>query len=406
MTLEATGGFVRVVAEERPCHPRLAGRGPQRVRARRRLRPVCWSWARAWNVATIPPFPRAGRGGAGAALRALGRRCASDACCASSASAGSRPALAWAHRRLRRPHRRMRITGSAVFGAIWNIKPRLFRPRAALQNPRDSYGYRYGLRLAPDQKIHRFYLFHQASNTARSSGPPAVSAARPAAPADSRPGRRRRRVGIDLQGAQHLCRATPCPRPKPRAINRHRCANAQNAKQGPCRQRRPGPPARRIPPPAPERRRFFSATPMATGAVTDLGASERSTSPVSPMAQPASTRHDGRRGAPASAAISRRPQLRASSSRLSHSGNPSATMTGPEQEVNELRPQRNGMVGHLGEHPASCPAPPPTTHRIGPGAWRSAHTARVQPHTRPAWPSGRTAARTRGKPRLDKIRHR
>ena len=71
---------------------------------------------------------------------------------------------------------------------------------------------------------------------------------------------------------------------------------------------------------------------MATGAVTDLGASERSTSPVSPMAQPASTATMAAVAPPASAAISRRPQLRASSSRLSHSGNPSATTAGPSRK--------------------------------------------------------------------------
>ncbi|HRM95109.1 MAG TPA: hypothetical protein PLO08_16060, partial [Alicycliphilus sp.] len=31
--------------------------------------------------------------------------------------------------------------------AIWNIKPRLFGP-GGVANPRDSYGYRSGLRLA------------------------------------------------------------------------------------------------------------------------------------------------------------------------------------------------------------------------------------------------------------------
>ena len=36
---------------------------------------------------------------------------------------------------------------SAVFDAIWNIKPRLFGP-GGVANPRDSYGYRSGLRLA------------------------------------------------------------------------------------------------------------------------------------------------------------------------------------------------------------------------------------------------------------------
>jgi hypothetical protein len=34
-----------------------------------------------------------------------------------------------------------------VFDAIWNIKPRLFG-LGGVANPRDSYGYRYGLRLA------------------------------------------------------------------------------------------------------------------------------------------------------------------------------------------------------------------------------------------------------------------
>ncbi|MBP7466355.1 MAG: hypothetical protein KA776_08875, partial [Pseudoxanthomonas sp.] len=36
---------------------------------------------------------------------------------------------------------------SAVFDAIWNIKPRLFG-LGGVANPRDSYGYRSGLRLA------------------------------------------------------------------------------------------------------------------------------------------------------------------------------------------------------------------------------------------------------------------
>ncbi len=36
---------------------------------------------------------------------------------------------------------------SAVFDAVWNIKPRLFG-LSGVANPRDSYGYRCGLRLA------------------------------------------------------------------------------------------------------------------------------------------------------------------------------------------------------------------------------------------------------------------
>ena len=45
----------------------------------------------------------------------------------------------------------MRIVGaSAVLHAIWNIKPRLLR-HGSVANPRDTYGYRCGLRLALTQ---------------------------------------------------------------------------------------------------------------------------------------------------------------------------------------------------------------------------------------------------------------
>jgi len=103
MTLEATGGFVRVVARKSD-HVILGwqavGRGVSELAA---AFGQSLELGAAWRTWATPstPTPRWARRCRRRRCVRWGRRCTSDACCASSASAGSRPALAWARRRLR-----------------------------------------------------------------------------------------------------------------------------------------------------------------------------------------------------------------------------------------------------------------------------------------------------------------
>ena len=80
--------------------------------------------------------------------------------------------------------------------------------------------------------------------------------------------------------------------------------------------------------------------PMATGAVTDLGASDSSTSPGRPSAQPSPTALTAPAVPPASDASTSRPQRAASAARRCHSGQPSATTAGPSRKWMNCAPEK------------------------------------------------------------------
>jgi hypothetical protein len=79
---------------------------------------------------------------------------------------------------------------------------------------------------------------------------------------------------------------------------------------------------------------------MATGAVTDLGASEASTSAGRPNTQPASTALPAAAAPPASAARPRARQRKRSSARRCHIGQASATTAGPSRKWMNCAPAK------------------------------------------------------------------
>jgi len=83
-----------------------------------------------------------------------------------------------------------------------------------------------------------------------------------------------------------------------------------------------------------------AATPIATGAVTDLGARDISTSPGRPSAQPSPTALAAAAVPPAREASTSRPQRARSAARRCHSGQPKATTAGPSKKWMNCAPAK------------------------------------------------------------------
>ena len=85
---------------------------------------------------------------------------------------------------------------------------------------------------------------------------------------------------------------------------------------------------------------IFSEMPIATGAVTDLGASDSTTSCGRPTAQPSATAEPLAAAPPSSEASSSRPKRARNSARRCHSGQASATTAGPSRKWMNCAPAK------------------------------------------------------------------